>query len=220
MNKFQHDNNLMITLRSMGQGYTKANSEEFARNFGPNITPAQFEAFRSIYMMKQHWPSNMAAIARKNPAAGQIPVSFLRNEDVIAALHGIALGICPIVAVELAYKDMLVFDDLKDGHCCVDPIAYRLVATVTAKGDNEPRLALFVHKDAASYAMEWDADECALLHHVTSRNETVLMGDDFWPQYMAKVGMSYDESQTVLCDEELALYPSQSLREAAGRCGM
>jgi hypothetical protein len=166
-----------------------------AKIIARRVTLKSILHYRTIFESKIHWTGNMAAIIRKNPPEGRVATSFLRNEDMVAALHGMGLGINPNLAVELAYKDLLVFGGLDEwGYGHIDPLDYRLLAAVTEPSDCSPSLAMFAHKSVATYQPEFDADECVLLHDHDGEGEMVLMPNEFWVRYLSCIGMRYDEA--------------------------
>lgn len=198
MKRLQIDLALLAALRAMTPTTVDVGNHGLAKNIQRNMSESTLQACRDELAAENHWSGNMAAVIRKNPPVGQVPVSLLRNEDVIAVLHGIGSGIDPTVAVELAYKDLLVFADLGvAARTNPDPAAYRLIATVTEKTDDEASLALFARADAITYQTEWGADECALLHDHAVRGDMVPMPREFWIRYMAFFGMKYDHSSDV-----------------------
>jgi len=198
----------------------KGNSRYTSAEIINGIGWLQIDYVRCQLASQDHWPGNLAAIVRKNPLPLEKHVSFLTNCDVIAALHGIALGIDPAVAVALAYRDLLVFGELHTEGEALDPEIYRVLATVVESGETRPSIAIYAHKDAAKYEMEWDADECILFHEMAGGEDIALMSRDFWVRYPRSTDMIYDEVGEVYYRYDTPLPDSPSEWAAARKAAM
>lgn len=123
-------------------------------------------AVRDVFIEQSDWPGFMSFIWRDGPDDRGKTITFLPNEDTLAVILAVRLGLQAEVAVALAHQN-LIYGAKLDCECASTPDYHdsALLGTLTTPG--APRavhLALFAREKASTFTTALRKEELILLH--------------------------------------------------------
>jgi hypothetical protein len=114
---------------------------------------------------KPIWCEAMAAVVRNAPDERGMTTTILPNQDALAALLAVRVGIDMHLAVALAYDDVIAAWAVADGRlqeANVSPEDAVVLATFSRAGESRSSLALTARKEAWAFKLRYAPEELML----------------------------------------------------------